>query len=56
MDCKNVYERIKAVLEKYKADFELLDYYTLQAYIDLLFNFASGYETITKNCLQIASK
>ena len=56
MDCKTVYEKIKTILEKHKDDFELLDYSTLQAYIDLLFNFAFGYETITKNCLQIASR
>lgn len=45
MDCKTVYEKINTVLEKHKSDFELLEYTKLQAYIDLLFNFAVCYET-----------
>lgn len=48
MDCKIVYEKIKTVLENHKSDFELLEYTTLQAYIDLLFSMAKGAERISQ--------
>lgn len=37
MDCKIFYDKITTILSRYKNDIALLDFITLQAYIDLLF-------------------
>lgn len=40
MDCKIFYDKINKILSKYKNKIAFLDFATLQAYIDLLFNYA----------------
>ena len=42
MDCKLFYDKINNILSKYKNEIAFLDFVTLQAYIDLLFNCAKN--------------
>lgn len=40
MECKILYDKINSILSRYKNDIALLDFVTLQAYLDLLFDCA----------------
>lgn len=53
---ESIRDKISQILQHNEKDIKKEDYTRLVVYIDLLSNFAAGYETITKNCLQIASK
>ncbi len=39
-----VHKKIKDILSKYKENITLLDFCTLQSYVDLLFNMAKNYD------------